>query len=244
MFNIYIDEAGNTGGNLADPNQRIFVLCALLVPDNEESQLVLDLQRSVAQAFPKGVPTGFELHATELFSGNGSFAVLSEQDRLRLAKKWLEAAHGRGCRVAFRFLDKTDASQSLGSRIPASTALQFHPYSVAFAQLAPAIDRYIASTSGNAQGRLVFDENKEVAKWMRNMMDQHLGTVADTPFPATVHRIMPAYLFADSKSLVQLQLCDLCAHAASKGAAKRKHGTAVRPGILRVCAKIQTLLLT
>jgi len=39
------------------------------------------------------------------------------------------------------------------------------------------------------------------------------------------------YEFADSESLVQLQLCDLCAYILSKQAANTKHGTALKPGI-------------
>jgi len=243
VFRIYCDEAGNTGGNLGDARQPVFALCAVIVVDGEEPQLVSDLQRSLVQTFPKGVPTGFELHATDLFSGKGFFSVLTEQRRLKLAKDWLEAANRRHCKVAFRFLDKPAASQHLGSRIPASTAEQFHPYSIAFAQLAPTIDRYIASVSNNSRGYFVFDENKEVAKWMKRMIEEHCGTAPYAPFPPTVQRIRPTYQFADSKSLVQLQLCDLCAYVLSKQAANIKHGTALKPGIVRVCGKVKPLLL-
>lgn len=243
MFKIYCDEAGNTGGNLGDAHQRIFGLCAVIVSDTQESQLVCDLRQAVVRAFPVAVPHGFELHATDLFSGKGCFTALSEQNRLKLARDWLEAAQRHNCKVAFRFLDKPATSQHLGSRILSSTAPQFHPYSIVFPQLAPAIDHYIRSVSNNSQGCIVFDENKEVAKWMQKMMAQHCGTAPYAPFPPTVQRIIPTYRFADSKSLVQLQLCDLCAYVLSKQAAKTKHGTRLKPGMVRVCAKVKPLVL-
>jgi len=44
MYLIYFDESGNTGNKLNDPQQPLFVLCALAVPEDKWLQVEQDLQ--------------------------------------------------------------------------------------------------------------------------------------------------------------------------------------------------------
>ena len=67
MHLIYIDESGNTGKNLTDPHQPIFLLCALVIPEAQwlavEDQLIAELNRH----FPER-SNNFEVHTNEIIN--------------------------------------------------------------------------------------------------------------------------------------------------------------------------------
>ena len=52
MHLIYFDESGNSGTNLADPQQPVFVLGALIVPENAWQAVETDLERSLDRHLP------------------------------------------------------------------------------------------------------------------------------------------------------------------------------------------------
>lgn len=45
MHLVYIDESGNSGSNLNDPQQPIFVLCAMIVSEDRWQSLEASLQK-------------------------------------------------------------------------------------------------------------------------------------------------------------------------------------------------------
>ena len=71
MYLIYFDESGNTGTNLRDTQQPIFVLCALAVPKDKWLQVEQDLHAGVEAIYPAPRPDNFEIHAAELMSPRG-----------------------------------------------------------------------------------------------------------------------------------------------------------------------------
>ena len=53
MYLIYFDESGNTGNNLNDAQQPVFVLCALAVPKDKWLQVEQDLHAEIERSFPR-----------------------------------------------------------------------------------------------------------------------------------------------------------------------------------------------
>jgi hypothetical protein len=66
MHLIYLDESGQTGTNLRDTVQPVFVLGALIVPESVWLALEKDLQAAIEKSFPAPRPEDFEIHATEI----------------------------------------------------------------------------------------------------------------------------------------------------------------------------------
>jgi cytochrome c1 len=73
MHLIYFDESGQTGTNLADPVQPVFVLGALVVPESLWLPLEKDLQAAIDKHFPAPRPDDFEIHATEISNARKSY---------------------------------------------------------------------------------------------------------------------------------------------------------------------------
>ena len=68
-----LDESGNTGTNLNDKEQPIFLLAALIVPEAAWQRLERDLEQAITRHIPK-MAYGQEIPAVDLRSGRGAFA--------------------------------------------------------------------------------------------------------------------------------------------------------------------------
>ena len=68
MHLIYFDESGNTGNNLADDSQPIFLLCALAVPADRWQIIENDLTEARRTIYPDPIPEDFEMHGSEIIS--------------------------------------------------------------------------------------------------------------------------------------------------------------------------------
>jgi hypothetical protein len=75
MHLVYIDESGNTGVNLNDAQQPLFVLAALIVPESCWLELERDLEQALVQLCPALAEIAAEIHATDLRRGSGNASV-------------------------------------------------------------------------------------------------------------------------------------------------------------------------
>jgi hypothetical protein len=70
---VELDESGNTGTNLNDKEQPIFLLAALIVPEAAWRPLERDLEQAITRHIPT-MADGQEIHAVDLRSGRVAFA--------------------------------------------------------------------------------------------------------------------------------------------------------------------------
>lgn len=61
MHLIYLDESGNSGNNLSDPQQPIFVLGALIVPEQKWKAIEEAVTEQVEFFFEGFVPEDYEI---------------------------------------------------------------------------------------------------------------------------------------------------------------------------------------
>ena len=88
MHLIYIDESGNTGLNLSDPQQPVFVLGALVVPESLWQTIEIELEEAIKIHSPMVHETEAEIHGGDLRQGSGVFKGVSVADRLKLRNAW------------------------------------------------------------------------------------------------------------------------------------------------------------
>jgi hypothetical protein len=90
---IYLDESGNTGMNLNDSSQPVFVLSALIVPEADWQGLESDLKKSLDSHFPDWRDAiGFEVHGADLRHGTGAFKGVSVKKRVAFRDEWMQIA--------------------------------------------------------------------------------------------------------------------------------------------------------
>src|SRR5438270_11987961 len=85
-----LDETGNTGANLNDVQQPVFVLAALIVPEGRWQDLERDLETILATLFPTMAADGLEVHAKDIRNGTGHFKEVPSAQRLQLRDEWLK----------------------------------------------------------------------------------------------------------------------------------------------------------
>jgi hypothetical protein len=99
---IYLDESGQTGTNLRDPVQPVFVLGALVVTETVWLALEKDLQAAIEKSFPTPRPDDFEIHATEISNPrNGYFKQFSIAHRLAFRDEWFVIAQKHALKLIY-----------------------------------------------------------------------------------------------------------------------------------------------
>ncbi len=214
----YLDESGNTGHRLDDPDQPIHYLVAVLVPEEHVLSLASDLQAIAARTCP-GNPTA-ELHGAQLFGGDGDWRGIPVTNRVQAYKEALALIGRYGCVVAHSSIDKRRLwSDSTVATTPHLLALQF---------LVERLDVFLVSQSDSSAQRalLVADETNEHEAYAINLVaDLQSGGVGVVD-GRRVERIVDTVHFVRSRDNRGVQLADLVAYALNRVRRKTREAKA------------------
>ncbi|HEX5245141.1 MAG TPA: DUF3800 domain-containing protein [Tepidisphaeraceae bacterium] len=211
MHLIYLDESGNSGLNFLDPQQPVFVLCAMIVPEERWHSLENALKESLHTHIPGWQDIiDFEVHAADLRMGRGHFAGMSVSKRIELRDEWMKAAKSHGVRLAFRSVHKRRYVNWLQKQFGPGVVI--NPHIVAFAMLARCLDKYLKNLENSPRGMFISDENKEVVA----DVEKSIRILRGDDGKLRLSQIVEKGFFIDSRKSFLLQLCDLFALAARK----------------------------
>ena len=205
MHLVYLDESGNTGMNLNDHEQPVFVLCALVVAEENWQSLERDLIATLNTHIPTRLE-GFEMHAHHLRNGCGHFKGVSVAERLAIRNSWLELLGRHGCRVIYRAIEKKRFQRWLHHNFGTS-GIVLNPHVAAFPLLAQVVNDYLRGLPGRPRGMFISDENKEII----SDVEKTITILRGVEGALRLTQIVEKGFFINSKSSHPLQLCDLCA---------------------------------
>ncbi|HOI90035.1 MAG TPA: DUF3800 domain-containing protein [Candidatus Rifleibacterium sp.] len=201
---IYIDESGDTGFNLNDPQQPIFVLAALVIPDLLWPHLESEYRYAINEFFPDGIPEDFELHVTDMKARKNHFKNFDKELGAKFRDRVLEFISRLGVKVFYRRIIKKQFQKFCEERFG---IVRLSPYLMALSMLWFEINKYL-----NAQedfGMLIFDDNKhylpDVEKAIRSLR-------LDLRFMLSNNKLIEKGFFVDSKKSIPIQLTDLLAY--------------------------------
>ncbi len=108
MHFFYLDESGDTGANLQDAQQPIFVLAGLSIADKKWNNTKTRLDQITSNYFGGNIPAGFEIHSNELLSPNseGPFSGHAITDRLQLVRDLIGLINELGHYVHYFSIEK------------------------------------------------------------------------------------------------------------------------------------------
>lgn len=217
MHLVYLDESGNSGLNLTDPQQPIFALCAMIINEKDWQPLEQDLKSILDAQFPvwKTVD-GFEVHAADLRRGTGYFDGVSVADRVAFRDDWMNAGARHGVRLIYRSVYKKAYAQWLTKTF--GSGIVVNPHITAFALLAPCVNNYLQSLDGSPRGMFISDENKQVMADVEKSIRVLRGEVG----LMRLNQIIEKGFFIDSSKSHPLQLCDLFALSLRKKEERRR----------------------
>ncbi len=218
MHLIYLDESGNTGNNLNDPEQPIFLLSAMVLVEDKWQSLEAALERILDERLPHWRTTpNFEVHGTELRSGKGPFAGMSVDDRIAFRDAWMQTGIDHDVCLMHRAVEKRKYAKWLNDTFGSSVFL--NPHVAAFALLSRCIDNYLQQQSEDALAILISDENKEVV----DDIEKAIRELRVFEGALKLSRIIEKGFFIDSRLSLPLQLCDLYTLSLRKRT-EREHG--------------------
>lgn len=210
MHLVYFDESGQTGNNLNDSTQPIFILAALVVPETTWLPLEKHLQAEVERHFPAPRPDNFEIHATAIRNGEGYFRQFSITQRLAFRDACLRAAQQHGLTLFYRAIVKRRYQGWLESTF--GKGVSINPHVVAFALAARVVDEYLKSLPGAPLGIFIVDENREIIRDVEKAIRLLRGIEGSLK----LGQIIEKGFFIESSGSLLLQLCDLCAFSVRK----------------------------
>lgn len=204
MHLIYLDESGNTGNNLNDPQQPVFVLCALIVPEAIWLPLERDLLQMLAEHLPLRTEHD-EVHAADLRTGRGCFAKMTVLDRIRFRDEWLRIAVKHRLRVVYRAIEKKRYRQWLSSTF--GPGIVINPHVAAFPLLATVVNEFLRGQPGDPLGLFISDDNREIVP----DVEKSIRVLRGIEGKLRLGQIVEKGFFIDSRQCLPLQLCDLIA---------------------------------
>ena len=210
MHLIYLDESGNTGNNLADPQQPVFVLGALIVPEHRWQPVEAELDRALETHVPSPRPPKFEMHAGDLRQGTGCFKGIPVKARVGLRDEWLRIAASHGLRFVYRAITKNRYERWMKAAF--GTNISVNPHLAAFPLVAQVANSFLKAHSPDALGIFISDNNREVV----SDIERFLKLLRATPGTLRLDRIIEKGFFIDSHKSLLLQLADLCTLHARK----------------------------
>jgi len=209
MHFFYLDESGDSGCNLDDKKQPIFVLAGLSVADKKWNNTKDELDRLISGYFNGEVSDRFELHSHQLLSpkGDGPFEGHDLQARLGLATELLGLIDRLGHNIHFYAVDKAKMKDA-DVDYEALFNLK-NPYLLSFEYLLTFMHWHIRENLGqSARGMIVLDEKREYHDSIERIIHDRRYGVAKT------HKLKLIVEFSypvDSRKNPMIQLSDLVA---------------------------------
>lgn len=210
MHLVYFDESGQTGSNLSDPAQPVFVLAALVVPEPTWLPIERELEAIVEKYFPKPRPDRFEIHAKGLRNGEGYFRDFPINHRLAFRDECLKVAQKFGLKLIYRAIVKKRFQGWIHSAF--GPGVSINPHVAAFPLVARVVDEYLKSLPGSPLGIFIADENREII----GDVEKAIKLLRGAEGTLKLGQIIEKGFFIDSATSLLIQLCDLCVFSARK----------------------------
>lgn len=211
MYLTYLDESGNTGTKLDDPEQPFHYMAAVLVPEEHVNALAFDLDRLIVE---RGQPLHTELHGAPLFRGSDDWEGVVPEQRVSLYRQSLELLSTHSCVVAHACIDKVGLLKRKGPNVTPD----WSPHILAFQFLVEKINSFVRSQQepGLQRTLLIADETDEHNTFQFELirdMQRDGGGVGVGP---KLTNIVDTVHFVDSTRNRGIQLCDLVAYALNR----------------------------
>ena len=203
MLICYLDESGNTGRRLDDPDQPIHYLAAVLVREDRVREMA-DRMQALADAAPTGEPL-VEYHGDQLFHGSGPWQGVRPRHRVSEYAKALAVMSEIDAAVAHASINKP---RLVGDQNPHLLALQF---------LTEKVERWLRSQTDELGQRalLVADHSHEHDQYAFDLiqgMQASGGPVGSNEgLNIALQHIVDGVYFAHSERSWGIQLADLVA---------------------------------
>ena len=215
MHFLYIDEAGNSGANLHDADQPVFVMAGLVVSDEKWQGTKAAIEAKLLTFFEGVLPPNFELHACDLLSphGTGPFAGLDRGTRKALALDLLNLVTERSHALLLVPIYKASLAQRPAP--PAQFGFNWkHPWEFGFGLMLTMFEDFLRSpaTGRSSAGLAIVDHEPQYVAFVR----RHTSNRQASTGWREVRKVVEIGYSATSHANPLIQLTDLVAFTYKK----------------------------
>jgi hypothetical protein len=201
MILVYIDESGDTGHNLSDKQQPVFVLGALIVPQSKWKELEQQFHAIIVSFFGADALDTFELHTMDLVSRRGLFKPLSLEQTKLFRDKCLKLTQKLDIKIVYRSIEKKEFQKFCEKNY--GKGISIAPYIMALPFVCTRINEIIKAA--NDLGILIFDEHHNLLEIEKSLRTLRL----DASSALQAEHLIEQGFFVDSSRSEALQLVDL-----------------------------------
>ena len=208
---VYLDESGNTGLNLKDRHQPIFVLAAIILHSNKWFSMEKQFHAVLEEHFGQESMHTVELHAADLKARRKHFKNVSLADCLNIRDRMLQILLDFEIPVIYQRIIKSKFEKFCETNY--GPGIKINPYVMAFPFVCMEVNRYLQQKGPDELGMLIFDEQKESL----NEVERSLRTLRlDQDSILKTTNLVEKGFFVDSAKSFPVQLVDLVAYYARK----------------------------
>lgn len=209
MYLTYFDDTGGTGRNYSDPQQPVQGLCSVSIDEAIWRDVEHDCRRVVADHFPEEADNflasgAFELHASAIYQGAGTFRRKAFAERLRLLDDIVGVVIAHRLPILGVYIDKAKARDILG-RFPLTDKVDNALFMMLYANLAVHV-----SMSVGAERTIMIGDHDSIKPNEAEQFEQ----LANRPEPG--QHILESVRFVDSHRSFGVQLADAVAYLARR----------------------------
>ena len=207
MLICYVDESGNSGRRLDDPNQPFHLIAAVMVREDRVQEMTRLLDELAGSA-PTDGPL-LEFHGNELFHGSGQWQGVTPHRRISEYKKALSVLAKVRAGVFHASIDKRELSRKYQEPYP--------PHMFALQFLAEKIEQWVQDQTDRLSQRalLVADENREQEQYsfdlIRRMQESGGPVGSGWGISTQLDHIVDSIYFIPSERSRGVQLADMVA---------------------------------
>jgi hypothetical protein len=219
MYLFYADESGNTGLNLASPEQPIHWIVAVGIVDARIRALEAGALAIAWRTFPdRARASDFEFHGADIFHGRGECEFLSPAERIHLYNDVLALLRQHDCTLFLVAIHKANHQQRAQIRGYAP----LHPHKLGFTFLLEHIDQWLESRqphrdlfgapgADHLYGLVVADEQKEVDRDIVARFASWRSSGTDFPTGHELRWLVDTIHYVPSQDSWLIQLSDCVA---------------------------------
>ena len=206
MHFFYLDESGDTGIDLDNEEQPIFVFGGVGINDQKWNGLQEELQKTLKRYFGT-IPENFELHSYQLLSprGEGFFEGHNLTKRLELVLEIINLIVDNGHSIHYFAIDKKilkDNDTELDELYESN-----NPYLISFDYMVTYLNSFVKRKLGRtARGMMIFDKKENYHNLIEDIMHHRRFKGAKAK---RVKWIVEFSYAVDSKKNPMIQLSDL-----------------------------------
>jgi hypothetical protein len=204
----YMDEAGNTGRKLDEPEQPFHLILSLVVDETKIAAIHEHMREVGRRHCPWACrQPDFEFHGSHLFAARGPFSEMTPEARIEIFDAVLRGVEVGEADIVIRGVEKAGLERRYTT--------PYHPHDIALMFSIESIERL--ARERECRVLLVADEAKEIEDTaLRDLANyQELGTSWGWN-PEQINQIVDTIHFVPSHSNAAIQLADCATYIAAR----------------------------